>query len=128
MGHGRAGCQFTGHGRAHGGGRLATFDRSIHVSAVAGATKGTLTLIGAPGATDARGDGTLPFSGHAALAQRARNARIWSLMNAASAGLPPPPAEWPHSDGMGMKVEFFRNCCSYRASPIGKYKSVSHGI
>lgn len=28
-------------------GRLATFDRSIHVSAVAGATKGTLTLIGA---------------------------------------------------------------------------------
>jgi uncharacterized protein len=29
------------------GGRLATFDRSIHVSAVAGATKDTLTLIGA---------------------------------------------------------------------------------
>ena len=29
------------------GGRLATFDRSIQVSAVAGATKGTLAVIGA---------------------------------------------------------------------------------
>ena len=57
-----------------------------------------------------------------------RNRAICSLMNVASSGLPPPPAECPQSDGIGTNETSLRNWLWYFASPIGKYRSVSHGI
>src|SRR5215469_11116883 len=57
-----------------------------------------------------------------------RNFPICSFKNFSSAGLPPAPAVCPHKDGMGTSETFSMNPASYRASPTGKYRSVSDGI
>src|SRR5215469_10095005 len=57
-----------------------------------------------------------------------RNFPICSFKNFSSAGLPPAPAVCPHKDGMGISETFGMNPDSYRASPTGKYRSVSDGI
>ena len=50
--------------------------------------------------------------GPTARRQGSRNARMASLMKAASGGWLPPPAACPQSDGIGVKVDRARNCCS----------------
>ena len=56
------------------------------------------------------------------------NCPIFSFKNFASAGLLAAPAVWPHNDGIGISVTPGMNCDSYRASPTGKYMSVSDGM
>jgi len=56
------------------------------------------------------------------------NGPMCSFRNSRSAGLLAAPAVCPHSDGIGVKVTPRMNACSYRASVIGKYRSVSDGM
>ena len=66
--------------------------------------------------------------GHGLHCKPARNRAIFSLRNARSAGLPPAPAGWPHNEGIGTSDTRRMNCASNRASPTGKYRSVSDGM
>ncbi len=53
---------------------------------------------------------------------------MFSFRNFPSAVLAAAPAGCPHNEGIGMKVTPGMNACSYLASLIGKYKSVSEGM